>query len=88
VENALVAYAEEQERHEALKESAEAAELASTLAEIQYQAGLINFTEVLDARRSLLSFQDQLAESAATMTGNLIRLYKALGGGWTSFVPE
>jgi NodT family efflux transporter outer membrane factor (OMF) lipoprotein len=88
VENALVAYAEEQERHEALKESAEAAELASTLAEIQYQAGLINFTEVLDARRSLLSFQDQLAESTATMTGNLIRLYKALGGGWTSFVPE
>ncbi len=88
VENALVAYAQEQERYQALQDSADAAEQAASLAEIQYQAGLTNFTEVLDARRSLLSFQDDLAQSAATMTGNLIRLYKALGGGWTSFVPE
>ncbi len=88
VEDALVAYAQEQERYQALKESADAAEQATTLSEIQYQAGLIDFTGVLDAKRSLLSFQDQLAQSAATMTGNLIRLYKALGGGWTSFVPD
>jgi multidrug efflux system outer membrane protein len=88
VEDALVAYAQEQERHQALNESADAAGQASKLAEMQYQAGLINFAEVLDARRSLLSFQDQLAQSAATMTGNLIRLYKALGGGWASFVPK
>lgn len=84
VENALVAYAEEQNRHQALQEAAEAAGLAATLAGLQYQGGLVNFTEVLDARRSLLSFQDQLATSKATMVGNLIRLYKALGGGWTS----
>lgn len=84
VENALVAYAEEQNRHQALQEAAEAAGLAATLAGLQYQGGLVNFTEVLDARRSLLSFQDQLATSRATMVGNLIRLYKALGGGWTS----
>lgn len=88
VEGALISYAQEQERYQALNESVDAAAQASELAEIQYQAGLINFTEVLDGRRSLLSFQDQLAQSAGTMTGNLIRLYKALGGGWTSFVPE
>ena len=87
VENTLVAYAQEQQRFQALVESADAAGQASDLAEIQYQAGLINFTEVLVARRSLLSFQDQLALSKATMTGNLIRLYKALGGGWTGKYP-
>jgi len=87
VEDALVAYAREQERYQALQESAMAAGQAATLAGLQYRAGLIDFTGVLDARRSLLSFQDQLAQSAATMAGNLIRLYKALGGGWTSFAP-
>jgi NodT family efflux transporter outer membrane factor (OMF) lipoprotein len=84
VEGALVAYAQEQNRYQALQEAAEAAGLAVTLVGQQYQGGLVNFTEVLDARRSLLSFQDQLATSRATMVGNLIRLYKALGGGWTS----
>ncbi len=88
VEGALVAYAQEQLRHQALHDSVDAAEQASALAEMQYQAGLINFTEVLDTRRSLLSFQDQATQSSAAMTGNLIRLYKALGGGWTSFVVE
>ena len=88
VENALVAYAQEQQRFQALAESADAAEQAADLAEIQYQAGLINFTEVLVARRSQLSLEDQLALSKATMTGNLIRLYKSLGGGWTGKYSE
>ncbi|TKB27175.1 efflux transporter outer membrane subunit [Desulfopila sp. IMCC35006] len=88
VEGALVAYAQEQQRYQALHDSVEAAEQASALAEMQYEAGLINFTEVLDTRRSLLSFQDQATQSSAAMTGNLIRLYKALGGGWTSFVAD
>ncbi|MDK9708094.1 MAG: efflux transporter outer membrane subunit [Desulforhopalus sp.] len=87
VESALAAYALEQDRQQALQEAVVAAALAATLAGQQYQAGLINFTEVLDARRSLLSLQDQQASSRATMVGNLIRVYKALGGGWTSLSP-
>jgi len=35
-----------------------------------------------------LSFQDQLAQSDGTVTSNLIRLYKALGGGWTSMASD
>lgn len=88
VENVLTAYANEQERNQALHVSAKAAGQAADLAEMQYRAGLVNFAEVLDARRSLLSFEDQMAQSAGTMTVNLIRLYKALGGGWSSFMPE
>ncbi|MBN1509125.1 MAG: efflux transporter outer membrane subunit [Sedimentisphaerales bacterium] len=84
VENALVAYAQEQRRRENLREATKAAQAAAELAQYKYQAGLTDFSNVLDAERSLLSFQDQLQQSDGTVTSNLIRLYKALGGGWTS----
>ncbi len=87
VENALVAYAEEQQRRQSLSEATQAAQNAVELAQHKYQAGLTDFSNVLDAERSLLSFQDQLAQSDGTVTSNLVRLYKALGGGWTSLAP-
>lgn len=88
VENILTAYANEQEKNQDLHVSAKAAGQVAELAEMQYRAGLINFNEVLDARRSLLSIEDQVTQSTGTMTINLIRLYKALGGGWSSTMPE
>jgi NodT family efflux transporter outer membrane factor (OMF) lipoprotein len=84
VENALVAFVEEQRRRESLREASRAAERAMALAQAQYGAGLVDFRSVLDAQRSLLSLQDQLAQSEGTVTSNVVRLYKALGGGWTS----
>jgi len=54
------------------------------LSQDKYKAGLVDFSNVLDAQRSLLSFQDQLAQSNGAVTSNLITLYKALGGGWTA----
>jgi multidrug efflux system outer membrane protein len=86
VEDALVEYAQEQQRRDNLQQATEAARAAAELAQDKYQAGLTDFSNVLDAERSLLSFQDQLAQSNGTVTSNLIRLYKALGGGWTSMV--
>ena len=84
VENALVAYAEEQNRKQALTEATDAAQKSADLARNQYSSGLIDFQSVLDAERSLLTFQDQLAQSRGQVTSNLISLYKALGGGWTA----
>ncbi len=83
VENALVAYASEQQRREALSAAAAAARNAAELARHQYSAGLVDFQVVLDAQRSLLSLEDQLASSHGAVISNLVRLYKALGGGWT-----
>lgn len=83
VENALVAYAQEQLRRESLKAATAAAQRAVLLAQDQYIAGLVDFNNVLVAQRSLLSLQDELALSEGTVTSNLVRLYKALGGGWT-----
>jgi outer membrane protein TolC len=43
---------------------------------------------VLDAQRSLLSLEDQLTSSQGNVTSNLVRLYKALGGGWTPLAKD
>jgi NodT family efflux transporter outer membrane factor (OMF) lipoprotein len=83
VENALTAYAREQERRRSLVIATDAASRAATLAQDQYTSGLIDFSDVLTAERNLLSFQDELAQSDGEVTSDLIRLYKALGGGWT-----
>ena len=88
VENALVAYAKEQNRRYALDDAVQAAQRAAELAQVKYQAGLIDFGVLLDAQRSLTSYQDQLARSNGSVTSNLVRLYKALGGGWDSMLPE
>jgi outer membrane protein TolC len=37
---------------------------------------------VLDTQRQVLSAEQQEARSSATVSTNLVSLYKALGGGW------
>ncbi len=85
VENQLTMYMEEQIRKQNLKEARQAAMLALDLALNQYRAGMTDFSDVLDAQRSLLSFEDNLIQSEGNIVSGLVRLYKALGGGWTSF---
>ena len=82
-----MAYAQEQRRRQSLAEAARSAQAAAELAGIKYRAGLIDFTTVLEAERSLLSFRDQLAQSDGAIVTNLVKLYKALGGGWTALSP-
>jgi NodT family efflux transporter outer membrane factor (OMF) lipoprotein len=84
VEDALVSLAQQQVRREHLVEAVDAAEQASVLSRDLYAAGLRDFRDVLDAQRSLLSFQDQLAVSNAELSAQMIRLFKALGGGWSA----
>ncbi len=82
VREALVDYAEEQQRREALLNAVDAAQSALDVAQDKYRSGLSDFNNVLDAQRSLLAFQEQLAVSEGVISTNLVRLYKALGGGW------
>jgi NodT family efflux transporter outer membrane factor (OMF) lipoprotein len=85
VENSIMAYVTEQLRRQALVEAVEAARKAVKLAQDQYKAGLVDFTNVLDAQRSARSNEDSLAQSEGRVTADLISLYKSLGGGWTSY---
>jgi outer membrane protein TolC len=48
-----------------------------------YSAGLIDFQSVLDSERSVLVLEESLAINQANAVRSLIRLYKALGGGWS-----
>lgn len=82
IENALVAFAKEQLRQQSLSKAAWAAKQADLISRDKYQAGLVDFNDVLDAQRSLFVFEDELAQSNALVAANLIQLYKALGGGW------
>jgi outer membrane protein TolC len=66
-------------------QAVESARRAADLALVQYNSGLVDFQTVLTADRQLISLEDSLAISDGEMTSNLIRLYKALGGGWSVF---
>jgi NodT family efflux transporter outer membrane factor (OMF) lipoprotein len=81
-ENAVVAYAQEQNRHRALADEVANDRRSLDLAESLYAAGRVNFLDVLDVRRSLYEAGDQLAGSDQAVALDLIALYKALGGGW------
>ncbi len=82
VENALVACGKEHEHHQALVQSEAANRRAVELADERYRSGLVDFLNVLETQRSLLAVQDELARSERITDQNLVRLYKALGGGW------
>ena len=78
----MTAYARENERRRSLRKAATAARNATDEAELLYQEGIKDFLQVLDAQRVLFDVQDRLATNDAEVVSNLIRLYKALGGGW------
>ena len=82
VENALVACGKEQEHYQSLVQSEAANRRAVELADERYRSGLVDFLNVLETQRTLLVVQDSLARSELTMGQNIVRLYKALGGGW------
>lgn len=82
VENAVVAYNQNQVRRERLHEAVGATVEAVELVTVQYNVGLTNFNNVLTTQRALFQQQDQMVSSEAQVVLNLIALYKALGGGW------
>jgi outer membrane protein TolC len=71
-----------------LASATQAAYAAADLARKQYVAGLVGYQTVLDTERSMLSAEDSLKVAEAEGTTALIRLYKALGGGWTEAPPQ
>ena len=75
------------ERDGILQQSAQAAQRSLTLANALYREGYSDFQRVLDAQRALASQQDAYVANRGGAVGDLIALYKALGGGWHSEEP-
>ena len=84
VEDTLTSLAHEDVRRGHLSAAANAAQQAADLSLQLYTAGLRDFRDVLDNQRSLVTLQDSLVTSTATVSTDLVRLYKALGGGWST----
>ncbi len=88
VEDALASYRMEQLRRKALADAVDASRDAVDLARQQYEKGVIDFLEVLDAQRSLLEAENVLAQSDSDISLDLVSLYKALGGGWETVIDN
>ncbi len=83
VENAIVLLANARSRRVSLEAAVEASRVAAELARQRYSTGLTSYQTVLDTERTELSAEDGLESSKAEGAQALVRLYKALGGGWT-----
>ena len=88
VDNALVGYNAQRVRVQKLDEQATQSTRAADLARLRYAAGATDYLELLDAQRTQLSAEDQLAEAEAGINLQAIAIYKALGGGWQACAGE
>lgn len=87
VEDALAASGAEQDHRRELAAAVDANRRAVDLSTMLYTEGQVDFLNVLQAQGALFASQDALARSDGAVCGNLIALYKALGGGWPAPGP-
>jgi multidrug efflux system outer membrane protein len=79
-ENACVNYSRQIQRLSSVVEQADASRRAAKMAEIQYREGQINFLVLLDAQRTELEAEDQVAQAETAVNTGAVAVYKALGG--------
>lgn len=84
-EDALVTYVQTQKQEKQLASAADESLKAYQLAHLRFKDGTENFMNVLDTERRLLEDQRQHVQSQTTTAVALVKLYKALGGGWEVF---
>ena len=82
VENTTVEYVQKIKRTDFLTKSVAASEKSTVLVGDLYRNGLTDFQNVLDMQRTLSQQQDNLAQSEGDIAKSIVRIYKALGGGW------
>ncbi len=83
VDNAMSAYKNSIKQIVALREVVNQGQQTFDLSLDLYKQGLTPFQNVLDAQRSLLSYENQLTQAKGSSLLYLIKLYQALGGGWS-----
>jgi multidrug efflux system outer membrane protein len=59
-----------------------AAQRAEHLSQTQYREGQVNYLDVLDSERSVLTAQRQASQLAGAQAVSTVTLIRALGGGW------
>lgn len=82
VENAMSQYTSSVAQITSLREAVNQNRETLTLSLELYKQGLTEFQNVLDAQRSLLSYQNYLVQARGSSLIYLVQLYESLGGGW------
>jgi multidrug efflux system outer membrane protein len=90
VEDALVAFSNDQTRRQTLSSAVDANRRAVDLANQLYKQGMTDFLSVLQTEKDLFASQDALVQSDRSVSSDLVAIYKALGGGWEieSLAPD
>ena len=82
VESAMSQYENSITQIAALREAVNQNQETLTLSLELYKQGLTQFQNVLDAQRTLLTYQNNLVQALGGSLIYLVQLYEALGGGW------
>ena len=83
VENAMNAYKNSIKQIVACREMVNQGKEAFDLSLDLYKQGLSPFQNVLDAQRSLLTYENSLVKAKGYSLICLVQMYQALGGGWS-----
>jgi outer membrane protein, multidrug efflux system len=88
VESALAAYFEQQERKGSLEQKVQAERRTLEIMEGLHRVGLVSRMLVLEAHKTLIDSESELVESEQSLSGDLVAIYKAIGGNWTVSLTE
>ncbi|MBB4863123.1 NodT family efflux transporter outer membrane factor (OMF) lipoprotein [Pseudomonas nitritireducens] len=82
VRQSLARYHGEAGHREALGNALDSSRNAFRLAQLNYQAGALDFLDVLDSERAMVRLEADKAEADRLLVERQIDLFHALGGGW------
>jgi len=82
VEDALVDLNRQAEQAAAVDRAETASSDAAQLTRVRYDSGLVNYLQVVDTERDLLTSQRTRVQVAGARYVSTLRLIQALGGGW------
>jgi multidrug efflux system outer membrane protein len=82
VSDALVGYRKSQEFRVQQEQVTRAAEDANRLSDMRYRGGATSYLEVLDSNTRKFAAQITLAQAQLDELQSMVRIYRALGGGW------
>jgi multidrug efflux system outer membrane protein len=80
VETSLSRYRTARTRVDRIRDAAAASARAAELARLRFEGGVADFLQVLDAERTQLDAEDQLAQAHTDAATSYAALYQALGG--------
>jgi outer membrane protein, multidrug efflux system len=82
VSDALVGYRKSQEFRVQQEQLTRSAEDATRLSNMRYRGGATSYLEVLDSDTRRFAAQLNLAQAQLNELQSMVRIYRALGGGW------